>query len=476
MPRFVEDRSMELFVPGSLDAMLPHGSVARPIFSALEKLDFSAFEAHYANDAMGRPAIDPRRLAGVWILALMQGITSSVQLAEVCARDIEYRWMLGGAAIQKSTLSDFRKHHTGALAQVSAHLLAALARCGQLPGEHLVLDGTIVRAASSCRANIKRAKLEARLQRLKETIAHQLESDEPGTPAHTALARQTKRLQASLEEMTAQGLTRNTDRITTTEPDASMKPLKQGAFAPAHNVQAVCDAQSGVIVHVDVVAQANDQGLLGPQAAQAVETLKAVETPHGAHAPAVETVTADGAYHDIKQMRALMEQKIQPVIPDGMATRRPTGVADAYLARQFTHDPSTDTLRCPHGHTLTRQGLNTGKTAMRYRGHGAVCNACPAKKDCCPASQSGRSVNRPLYPEVSQAVARITQSPEGKQRMRARSVTGEGAFARMKQHLHWPRCRTWGAAGAKAEALWRQLTHNLLLWIGHWKPLVMPAI
>lgn len=473
MPRFVEDRSLELFVPGSLDSMLPHGSVARPILAALENLDFSAFEAHYANDETGRPAIDPRRLAGVWVLALMQGVTSSVQLAEVCAKDIEYRWMLGGAAVQKSTLSDFRKHHTAALAQVSTHLLAALARCGQLPGEHLVLDGTVVRAASSCRANMKRSKLEARLQRLEKTIAQQLEADEPGTPAHKALERQAARLQASLEQMKAKGLTRNADRITTTEPDASMKPLKQGAFAPAHNVQAVSDAHSGVIVHVDVVDQANDQGQLGQQAAQAMETLEAAAPPQGPHESAVKTVSADGAYHDTKQMRALLAQGIQPVIPDGMATRRPTGVADAYRANRFTHDAATDTMQCPHGHTLTRQGLNTGKTAVRYRAQARVCSACPAKQDCCPASQTGRRVNRPLYPEVSQAVARVTQSPHGKHCMRERATTAEGTFARMKQHLHWPRCRTWGAAGAKAEALWRQLAHNLLLWIGHWRPMTM---
>jgi hypothetical protein len=52
-----------------------------------------------------------------------------------------------------------------------------------------------------------------------------------------------------------------------------------------------------------------------------------------------------------------------------------------------------------------------------------------------------------------------------------RRTTAEGAFARIKERLHWRRCRCWGRAGAAAELLWRQLTHNLLILTGYWKPL-----
>ena len=70
MARFMEDRSADtMFVNGSLDSLLPLESVARTIWGALSTLDFGRFEAVYRNDAMGRPAIAPSRLAAVWIVA-----------------------------------------------------------------------------------------------------------------------------------------------------------------------------------------------------------------------------------------------------------------------------------------------------------------------------------------------------------------------------------------------------------------------
>jgi hypothetical protein len=119
-------------------------------------------------------------------------------------------------------------------------------------------------------------------------------------------------------------------------------------------------------------------------------------------------------------------------------------------------------------------GLNDGHTAARYRATAQTCAACACKSGCCPKARTqGRTVHRPLYPEVVEAVARRVESPEGRTLLRARSVTCEGNFARFVERLHWRRCRTLGQAGAWAEGLWRQITLNLMLLTGRWKPLVL---
>ena len=108
MARYVRDRSCDsLFVDGSLDSLLPETSVARTIWSALCELDFKDFDGRYTNDEEGRPAVDPRRLAGVWILALARGVTSSVAVERLCRTDVEFRWMAGDSGVRKSTLSAF---------------------------------------------------------------------------------------------------------------------------------------------------------------------------------------------------------------------------------------------------------------------------------------------------------------------------------------------------------------------------------
>jgi hypothetical protein len=254
-----------------------------------------------------------------------------------------------------------------------------------------------------------------------------------------------------------------------------MKKLKSGGFAPAHNVQAVSDAQSGAIITMVVVDQGNDQGQLEPQVERASEELQRVSALTEAAAGPIGQVAADGAYHDAQQLHRLQQQEITPVVPDANANRRPPGVDDAYLAHAFSYDEATNTMVCPQGKLLKPHGLNSHKTAQRYRAQAADCAACPAKDLCCPNSKSGRGVNRSLYEAPLAQVAANVQSDAGQRMLRARATTGEGVFARVKHLLHWKRCRTWGRAGAQAEAYWRQITHNILLLTEIWKPMTVAA-
>ena len=135
MARYIADRSAEtLFVDGSLDSLLPEESVARTIWSAISALDFSRFDAAYRNDTTGRPAIAPARLAAVWIIGLLRGVTSSVELARRCGEDIELRWLLGDAPVEKSTLCAFRKVQVEASQDLSTQVLASLARSRMVAG------------------------------------------------------------------------------------------------------------------------------------------------------------------------------------------------------------------------------------------------------------------------------------------------------------------------------------------------------
>ncbi|MFC1735198.1 hypothetical protein ACFL1X_03710, partial [Candidatus Hydrogenedentota bacterium] len=61
----------------------------------------------------------------------------------------------------------------------------------------------------------------------------------------------------------------------------------------------------------------------------------------------------------------------------------------------------------------------------------------------------------------------------GRQQQALRGGLEMGAFARVKELLHWKRCRTWGKQEAYAEALWCQITHNLMLLTEQWKPLTL---
>jgi transposase len=474
MARYKTDHRETLqLLTGSLDLLLPQDSVARAIWAGLESLDFEAFDALYKNDATGRSALNPRCLTGVWMLGMLRGVTSSVRLACLCEQDVEFRWLVGDAPVEKSTLCDFRKNHQAALVSLSAQVLRALGQNGLLPGEHMGVDGTIVRAASSRHCVKKRKKLESHRQHLEEVLEAKLSQadGEAGPEEVQALERRRERLSRALAQMTSRGLTHETDRLTVTEPDAGLKRQKDGSFAPGYNAQVVTDLGSGAIVSAQVVDAGGDGGQLQPQLERAEEVVGELrESPGG---DGVQSITADGAYHDTLQMDALEKRDIQCFVPeDRNANRLAPGVSPEYQADQFVYDERTDTMTCPQGQCLKWRKLNDGKTAAVYQAPGKACRSCPVQSKCCPTNQSGRYVNRSLYTNTLDTIAKRLDTDAGRRKKHARWVVCEGAFARLNGLLHWKRNRMWHRAGAEAELLWRQFTHNLMLLTGVWKPMV----
>ena len=235
MARYIPaDSCQTLFVNGSLDSLLPEHSVARSIWRGVCDLDFSGFDAKYRNDAEGRPAIDPRRLAGVWILAMVRGMSSSVAVARLCQTDIEFRWLIGDAGVHKSTLSDFRTHHFKQVCGLSTQILAALARSDMLPGEELAVDGTVIRAAASCpsgagpltgQASCSRRKLKKRVVRLEKAIEQKLGEPEVSEESCERLVKRKARFERALSEMSELGLDRDQQRMTISEPERCLSMI-----------------------------------------------------------------------------------------------------------------------------------------------------------------------------------------------------------------------------------------------------------
>ena len=475
MARYETDNRETLqFFSGSLDDLLPSDSVARPIWAGLQKLDFGAFDDGYDNDAVGRPAVDPRSLTAVWTLGLLRGVTSSVRLATLCERDIEFRWLLGDARVEKSTLCAFRKQHKAELAALCAQVLSALGGKGLLPGKHMGVDGTIVRAAASRHASKSRRRLEKNRQCLQGILEQKLSQMDEGAPSAEiqALQQRQARVNAALAELDAQGKSELEAKITVTEPEARVRKQKDGSYAPGYNAQAVMDLDSGVMVSAEIVDTGNDTGQLQPQVTQAQAVFDALpcEPPR-----VIESVTADSAYHETQQLHALETNGVCCYVPDDRNTHRQApGIGPGFQVAQFTYDETRDVMRCPMGRDLKRRGLNPKKTSAVYQASYGTCQACPAKPQCCPGIKSDRCVSRPLpvYKETLDLVADRLDTEEGRQKRHARWVANEGVFARLNGLLHWKRNRMWRRAGAEMELLWRQFAHNLMLLTGIWKPLI----
>lgn len=469
------EREGTFFVMGSLESMLPEDSRARLIWSFLESLDFNEYDKSYQNDHTGRPALDPRSVAAVWILGLLRGVDSSVALSGLCKTDIEFRWLLGGQDIEKSKLCSFRQENLEALRDLSTQVLVALSRCGLVKGEEVGIDGTMLEAVSSRSSVYSREQLVKNMERVRVLIEEKLtQVDDDGL--REKVMKRKALFEEALEEMDSLGLTRAKSRINTKESEATLKKMKDGRYRPGYNVQVASDLSSGAILSAEVTCAGNDRGQLRPQLEKAKEQLGQVSERLQASGERglgeVKSVVADSQYYETHDLVQL-DGEVEAYVPEGFESRRPPGVSDRFLADKFTYDETSDTMVCPEGKCLRRRSLNAGKTAMRYEALSEDCLACRFKRECCPNSKGGRTVSRLLYPEVLEATKQRAKSERGKKLRLARHVTMEGCMSRLKGLLHWPRCRTWGRKGAEAELLWRQLTHNLMLLAAVWKPMAI---
>src|SRR5579864_978390 len=273
---------MQLF---SLDQMLPADHRARIVWAFVKLLNLEPFyrDIEVTDHLPGRSAIAPEILVALWLLATLDGIGSARELARRCETDIPYLWMLGTVPVNHHTLSDFRVQHGARLERLLVDTVAALVDRGIVPLETIAQDGMRVRASAGSSSFRRKPTLEKlqraaqehidRLQQEAESETDRLAGDARRKAAAERAARERQeRLDEALrqhEQLSQQREQRKkgdgeTTRVSTTDPEARKMKMANGGYDPAFNVQFATDADSRVIVGVDVTNGGTDGGELPP--------------------------------------------------------------------------------------------------------------------------------------------------------------------------------------------------------------------
>ena len=149
--RVVEpNREQTRLVMMDLEGLLPLDHQARGIWALVEGLDLSDFleRIRAREGSAGRPAIDPRILLGLWIMATSDGVGSAREIERLCAHHLAYQWMCGGVNVNHHTLSDFRNLSADQLSQVLTDTTATLLASGLVEMQRVAQDGVRVRASA----------------------------------------------------------------------------------------------------------------------------------------------------------------------------------------------------------------------------------------------------------------------------------------------------------------------------------------
>ena len=280
-----------------LESLVVDDHPVRAVWSFVEGLDLQMFydRIKARGEMPGRPATDPRILLTLWLYATADGIGAARALARLCEHHTIYRWICGGVGVNHTMLSEFRTDSGEFLDRLLTSSLAALMKEGLITLDEVITDGTKIRASAS-RSSMRRRQTLTELEEKARTrvveLKQELEADSAAGERRLSKRRlsaaedRARRVAAALakhpasapeqeqekgpsdgdEPPSATGKKPKEERVSTTDPDAPLMKMADGAVRPAYNVQV--SSACGFVVAIEPVQRRNDRGLAPAMVAQ----------------------------------------------------------------------------------------------------------------------------------------------------------------------------------------------------------------
>jgi transposase len=277
------------FRASDLESLLAEGHRARLVWAYVERQDLKRFYEgiRAVEGSVGRPAIAPEILLALWLYATLDGVGSAREIVRLTEAHDAYRWLCGGVQVNHHSVSDFRKDHGEALDGLLSVSIAGLMAAGVVKLKQVAQDGMRVRASAGAGSFRRKEKLEGYLEAARAEVARlkaELEADpaaaeraRDGACRRAAQEREARleKALARLPELEAikerQGKKPEQARASMTDAEATVMKMGDGGFRPAYNPQLASDADSLVIVGIDVITVGSDQTQMMPMVEQVAE-------------------------------------------------------------------------------------------------------------------------------------------------------------------------------------------------------------
>jgi transposase len=136
-------------LPPSVQDYVPKDHLSRFIVALVrENLDLSSITSSYAS-SLGQPPFDPWMMTALLLHAYASGLYSSRRIAKACIERADFMMIVALDAPDFRTISDFRKRHLKALAELFVQVLKLAEAAGLVKLGHVALDGTKIKANAS---------------------------------------------------------------------------------------------------------------------------------------------------------------------------------------------------------------------------------------------------------------------------------------------------------------------------------------
>lgn len=339
-----KDRSqMTLFIPGSLDQLVPDDHILKRVDRVLD-LSWLADEVRdrYCPDN-GRPGIDPECALRLMLAGFFHGIVHDRKLLREAQVNLAIRWFAGYGLDEElphhSSLGVIRERWGAErFRRVFQRTVELCARAGLVNVETVHVDATLIRADVSW---------------------------ESLSSAHAG---------ASLEANPVAG---GGKKSSATDPDATMATSSHRYHLEPSYKQHTAVDDNGILVDVAVTTGETSEGK---------ELLAVIDRVESTAGQAVKRVSADAGYSHAANYAALEQRGIEAVIPPQKTGKGGNNIP----ASRFKFDEVNDVVVCPRKKRLKRRSRQ--KNGWIYRCSAKACRHCPLRDQCLPPSAHSRSI------------------------------------------------------------------------------------
>jgi transposase len=350
---------------------LPEGDLVFFLLDVVPQLDLEPFYASYEVETRGAPPFEPALLVCLLLYSYCVGVFSSRKIALACERNLAFLAIVGEDRPDFRTISDFRKGHLNAFADVFVAVVRLAAAMGLVGLGNLSFDGSKFKANASRHKAMSYGYMNKEEQRLQGEIqtllqqAQQTDNQEDaalgsrrGDELPEELQRREQRLatiraakqrleeqaraqaatkrQQQLEEEEARQQTGQKRRgkqpqppsevpqdkaqMSFTDPESKMMPQSNKGWDYSGNAQMTVDSTCQIILACFVTAAVNDKEQAVPlaQATQANLAQAEVALPREANGQAKKIpATLDTGYYSAEAVAGMHQHGFDPYMATG---------------------------------------------------------------------------------------------------------------------------------------------------------------
>ncbi len=433
----------------SLDDLVPADHFYRHLDQKLD-LSFVRDLVKETYAAGGRPSIDPIVFFKLQLVMFFEDIRSERLLMRLVADKLSVRWYVGynldEPLPEHSSLTRIRQRFGVVIFRRFFEAIVDQCRQAKLIwGKELYFDATKVEANAAMDSVKARFAVEAHLTHLFEEPGEEerLQTKEEMSPEQQApLLLPTSLSEKQREELTATTAHRHDwieetgrpnreethgsyrrvadYRVSTTDPDATIMPIKGQGFHLGYHTHYVVDGGKKRII-LNVLVTPSEVMENQPMLDLLWRTqFRWKLRPH--------QVTGDTTYGTLDIIQAVEDAHIRAYMPIAEPGERNSLLG----IDQFLYDAAQDIYTCPQGEPLAYYYTRHVMNVRVYRADTETCARCPLKSQCTTSSH-GRTIHRNLREHYTERVRAYHQTAAYEKAMDKRKVWVEPLFAEAKQ-------------------------------------------